>query len=1003
MSSTSQIGSAVRRALMFGAVAATASLPAMAQTRSEAAAPEIETVTVTGSRIPHPQLESVSPVTSITNEALQQTGATRVEDLLNTLPQVAGAYGAGVSNGATGEATVSLRNLGANRTLVLVNGRRLMPGDPTQNGNAAPDLNQIPPTLVERVDLLTGGASAVYGADAVAGVVNFVMNDHFQGVRVEGNYSFYNHDNRDKALQAVNIASGFTPPTGNTSDGYTRNFSALVGGNFADGKGNATAYLTYRRVAPVLQAKRDYSNCSLTSTGPSSSLLGCGGSSTAYPARFNFNHNDRHLDPATGDLAPGHLFYNFAPLNYFQRPDENYTGGAFAHYEINEQARVYSEFMFMDDRTIAQIAPSGAFYGAGTAVSAAGVPDGSRAINCNNPYLTPGELTQWCGGSTASPDVHVLIGRRNVEGGPRFDDLGHTSYRAVLGIKGDITNAWTYDVYGLYGTTRFDSTYFNDVSRARMGAALDAVQLPSGQIVCRANAAGTVGAPGCVPWNIFSQVNGQSGVTQAAVNYISTPGFLRGSTTERIVDGAITGDLGKQGIKLPTAHDGLGVSFGVEYRQELSELHPDVEYITNDLAGQGSPTLPTAGKFQVTEEFMEARLPLVEDAPFAKSLVLETGYRHSDYNLAFGATNTYKFGVQWAPVSGMRFRGTYQRAVRAPNIQELFLTPRVQLDGTSDPCAGAAPAASAAACALSGVTAAEYGNIAKNPAAQYNGLVGGNTSLSPEKADTYTAGLVFTPTFLPDFNLTLDYYNITIKEFILALGGNFILDNCLGGDAASCTQVHRTQGTGTAADGSLWISPSGYIDDPIGNRGSQRVNGIDVTSGYRLDFGGLGKLNLDFVGGYVLKNATQPLAGGPAYDCAGFYGATCGVATPRWKHKLRGTWNTPLAGLDVYTAWRRTNGVAVENTSPNPLLSNALQAPAVPGRHLTGEDYIDLGGSYTFAGHLTARLGANNVFDKSPPVSSTFYLPTVFGNGGTLPQVYDALGRYVYLSLTADF
>src|SRR5882724_9151922 len=191
MSSSSQISRAVRRALVLGAVAAAGALPAMAQEQPAKAA-EVETVTVTGSRIPQPQIESASPVTSIGAEAIQQTGVTRVEDLLNTLPQVAGQYGAGVSNGATGEATVSLRGLGANRTLVLVNVRRLMPGDPTQNGNAAPDLNQIPVPLVERVDVLTGCASATYGADAVAGVVNFVKNDHFEGVRLDGNFNFYN-------------------------------------------------------------------------------------------------------------------------------------------------------------------------------------------------------------------------------------------------------------------------------------------------------------------------------------------------------------------------------------------------------------------------------------------------------------------------------------------------------------------------------------------------------------------------------------------------------------------------------------------------------------------------------------------------------------------------------------------------------------------------------------------------------------------------------------------
>jgi iron complex outermembrane recepter protein len=1006
MSSTRQIRGAVRRALMLSAAAATAS-PALAQVAPEAA-PPVETIVVTGSRIPQVQIESPSPVTSVTQEAIQQSGVTRVEDLLNSLPQVAAQFGAGVSNGATGEATVSLRNLGANRTLVLVNGRRLMPGDPTQNGAAAPDLNQIPAELVERVDLLTGGASAVYGADAVAGVVNFVMNDHFQGVRVTGNYGFYNHDNRNKAVEAASTLSNITAPTGNATDGYSRDFSAIAGTNFADGRGNATTYLTYRRIDAVLEAKRDYSNCSLTSTTTAggASALGCGGSSTAFPARFNFNHVDQHLDPTTGQLAGGHLLYNYAPLNYYQVPDERYTAGAFVHYDVNEHARVYSEFMFMDDRSTAQIAPSGAFYGSGTAVSATGVPDGAWAINCNNPYLSASQLTAWCGGSTAHADVHVLIGRRNVEGGPRFDDLGHTSYRAVLGLKGDINDTWTYDSYALWGTTRLSEEYFNDVSKSRMGFALQAVQLANGQIVCRANSMGTVGAPGCVPWNIFSLVNGASGVTPGAVNYISTPGLSKGGTTERVVDAAIIGDLGKQGVKLPTAHDGLGVSFGAEYRQELSELNPDLEFQTGDLAGQGAATLPTIGSYHVAEVFTEARLPLIEDAPFAKSLTLETGYRYSDYNLAFGSTNTYKLGLQWAPVRDVRVRGMYQRAVRAPNIQELFLQPRVQLDSTfnADPCAGSAPAASAAACGLSGVTAAEYGAISRNPASQYNGLVGGNVSLAPEKGDTYTVGLVFTPTVLPDLNVTFDYYNITIKNFITGYGGNLILDTCLAtGNPFYCNKVHRTQGSGTAADGSLWISTSGYVEDGTFNLGSQRANGVDTTAAYRLNLGRGGRLTFDGVGTYVMKYATEPVPGLGSYDCAGYYGSTCGVPEPRWRHKLRATWNTPLAGLDVYAAWRRINGVSLENLSPNPLLKAPVGLPAGLGFRLPGLDYIDLGGSYTFAGHATVRLGINNLFDKTPPLIDLFYIGGVFGNGNTYPVLYDALGRYVFLNLGVDF
>ncbi len=769
MSSSSHIRRAVRQALIMSAITAAASLPAMAQEQAAtAAADTITTVTVTGSRIPQPQIEAVSPVTSVNAEEIKQTGTTRIEDLLNTLPQVSGDYGSGVSNGATGEATISLRNLGANRTLVLVNGRRLMPGDPTQNGNAAPDLNQIPVSLVERVDVLTGGASATYGADAVAGVVNFVMNDHFEGVRLDGNFNFYNHHNRNGEAQAAVNSAGYDLPPSHVNDGYSREGTIIVGSNFADGKGNATAYFGYRRDAAVTQARRDFSACSLTTTS-------CGGSVTANPAIFSTTGSKSLTGPFAQiqpDNTLGGIYapYNYAPLNYFQRPDERYTAGLFAHYDINDHARAYMEFSFMDDRSVSQVAGSGAFYGSGTG-STNGVPDATWVVNCDNPYLGTGPnsiLGQYCNGvADPATNAHLTFGRRNTEGGPRIDDLQHTSYREVIGLKGDITDGFTYDIYGMTGTTKLQEAFANDVSKTRLSNALQAVVDPtSGAIVCKANSGGNIGAPGCVPYNVF-QIGG---VTQAAIDYISVPGLSQGQTTERVVDGSVTGDLGKYGIKSPLANDGLGINVGSEWRSEHSELHPDLEYITNDLAGQGAPTLPTVGGFNVWEAYMEGRMPLLEDQPFAKSLTLEAGYRYSSYNLSFGSTNTYKFGVQYAPIQDIRLRLGYNRAVRAPNIQELFLQPRVQLDGVTDPCAGTAPTATPEQCALSGVTPAQYGNIATNPSRQYNGLVGGNTQLKPETADTYTAGIVFTPTFVPDLSITVDYYNIHIKDVINTLG-----------------------------------------------------------------------------------------------------------------------------------------------------------------------------------------------------------------------------------------
>jgi iron complex outermembrane recepter protein len=900
---------------------------------------------------------------------------------------------------------------------VLVNGRRLMPGDPTQNGNSAPDLNQIPATLVQRVDVLTGGASATYGADAVAGAVNFVLNDHFEGVRLEGTYAFYNHNNNETSLQDLNTAYGYTAPTGSVNDGYQRDFNLTAGANFADGKGNATVYFGYRRIDAVSQGNRAFSHCGLSTSGGN---VSCGGSATAAKGFFNlptgfYTVQGNQLVPATFG-GPGNSLYNFAPLNYYQRPDERYTAGAFLHYDVNPHAQVYTEFMFMDDRTIAQIAESGAFYISGTGTTD-GVPDGSWEVNCNNPLLSAQEYTTiGCTGPAAGNTTleHLIFGRRNVEGGPRYDDLGHTSFRMVAGVKGDINDTWTYDIYGQNGITRLSEEYFNDVSRARITNALQVVTNPAfgqpgqAQYICAANAGAQVTAPGCVPWNIWQT----GGVTPAATDYLSVPGLSKGETQEIVVDGSVTGDLGKAGIKLPTAHDGLAINVGFEYRQETEQLQPDLEYITNDLAGQGAPTLPTNGQFHVWEGFTELRVPILQDEPFAKSLTLDGAYRYSDYNLSFGATNTYRIGLEWAPVSDARARLSYNRAVRAPNAQELFLQDRVQLDGTNDQCAGAAPSATLAQCERSGVIAAEYGNIPKDPANQYNGLVGGNTNLQPERADTYTAGIVLTPTAVPNFNATIDYYYIKINNFVTTYGANFVLTQCLdSGDPFFCNKVHRIPYVpGLASSGALFGSPSGYIEDQTYNLGYQLASGIDVTLSYRLDMRRAGSLDFNFTGNYVTKFTTEPVPGFGAYDCVGYYGATCGVPVPHWKHVLRTTWHTPAQGLDGWVTWRRINSVNNEHTSPNPLLSGPTSPFAAspdlgtqPGTRLQGVDYIDLGVSYAIKSNVTLRAGCNNLFDRDPPLSSLYYLPTVLGNGNTMPQVYDTMGRYIFASLQLDF
>jgi outer membrane receptor protein involved in Fe transport len=763
---------AVRMALLgAGAFAASTiqSPVAHAQAAPKAAAetsPELQEVVVTGSRISAPNLESISPVTAVTAEEIKTTGVVRIEDLLNSLPQVVADQGSGLSMGSNGTATLNLRGLGAQRTLVLVNGRRLQGGDPGAALGATPafasaaDINQIPVALIERVDVLTGGASSTYGADAVAGVVNFVMNDHFEGIRLDSNFGVYNHKNHEDWINPLLSAKGFNPVSGTNWDGNNKDFTVVLGQAFADGAGHFEGYLGYRRTAPITADHRDHAACVLASAGSTTSAgpYVCSGSSNSAPAVFyNASTGASYQFSPTGEVVPKYARYNYAATHYLERNDERYTAGFMGKLKLNDHVEAYTEFSFMDDITTGAYAPAGAFLGSGHAVDAdSQLPDGNMSVNCGtgafgntgmNPYLTASAFNTICAGGIAGGpvltytnatrptgaaayqiqggDAQILLARRNIEGGPRQDNYTHSAYRGVLGLRGDITEGWTYDAYGLFSTTRSLDFHNNDTSTNLIQNALFAVKNAAGQVVCQGN------QPGCVPWNIW---NPSTPPSAAALKYISAPGEYSANSSQDLVSAYVSGDLTSRGVKTPWTADGLKVVFGTEYRRDTLTTQPDQELLTADLAGFGSPIVPVNALAHVWEGFTEARMPLVRDAPFVKSLDVEAGYRYSSYSAGFN-TNTYKFGVEWSPTSDVRLRASYNQAVRVPNLQELFQPQHVGLDGGIDFCAGATKLTQLQ-CSYLGVTAAQYAaGVPSSPAAQYNGSIGGAPNLRGIHAD----------------------------------------------------------------------------------------------------------------------------------------------------------------------------------------------------------------------------------------------------------------------------
>ncbi len=953
-------------------------------TGTQAFAQTAERVEVTGSRLKSFEVETASPIVTLGAESIKVEATRNVEGLLNQLPQVFADYGGTVSNGSTGTATVNLRNLGSQRTLVLIDGKRVPAGSPRF---LAADLNQIPVPLIKRIEVLTGGASAVYGSDAVAGVVNFIMNDRFEGVAVELNHQFYNHSQKGDTDYALD-ARGFKKPGSITSDGEVDDFNVTLGSNFANNKGNAVIYFGYKKEQPLLQSERDFSACSLN---PAGARWSCGGSSTSYPGRFILadGSSSTVADSSGGvrNFSAATDLYNFGPLNYFQRPSDRYTMASFAHYDINEMARAYLTTSFHDDHTVAQIAPSGLF----------GVP---VTVKYDNPLLSaawkdklntvnasltddadvPLGLTFNKSGDTA--DITIL--RRNVEGGGRQDDIRHTSFRALTGVKGDI-GPWSYDLFIQGSKVVYQETYKNDFSIARSQRALDVVADPAtGNPVCASVLDGS--DPACVPYNIWTL----GGVTPEALSYLQTPGFQKGFTSTQVVGLNGSVDLGAYGVKLPTAQSGMGLAFGVENRLEKMDLSVDTAFETGDLAGQGGPTFGTGGAYSVRDIFGELKLPLMEKQPFAELLNLSASYRNSSYSTG-AKTNTWGVGLEYAPVKEAKFRFSTQRAVRAANIVELYVPAGLGLyNNDEDPCAGATPTATLAQCQNTGVTASQYGKIIDNTAQQYNAIFGGNKNLKPETADSITLGVVLQP--VRDLNVTLDYFSVKIDDTIAPLNPTISLDQCLSkGDPFYCSKVHRN------AQGSLWL-PGSFIEATNFNIGKLSTSGLDVGTDYRMKIEGSGQLDFSLLGTYLKTSKTEPIKGLGSYDCAGLYGATCGTPSPRWRHKLRTTWTTPW-DFSLAATWRYFGNVNVDTTSSQALLQDAY---ADVNKKLNAVNYIDVSGSYNVTKNVTLRMTINNLLDKDPPIAgSTAGAP--FGNGNTYPVVYDALGRRISLNLSAMF
>jgi iron complex outermembrane receptor protein len=988
---------------------------------------EVQEMVITGTRIQSPNATSTSPILSVTSEEIKTGGRQDLTDMLNMLPQInSNSLGQDLGNktsglsSAGGVATANLRGLGPNRTLVLVNGRRLGQGSPqTVISSPAPDIDQIPSALVERVEVVTGGASAVYGSDAIAGVVNFITKKNFEGVQFDGQIGGNWHDNHNSFVKQRIVDVGDTPLTGTQWDGKTVNATITAGANLADDRGNVTAYFGYQKMDPVSSSQRDWGGCQLSYSTEELDDVACVGSSNS-----NFFKPSAVIEPDPDNpgqtrriaATPGGPAYsvfgnNFVPQGsvatnppasfnsqkyiYMQRDDVRYNAGFMANVKITEGFNPYAEFTFMDDRTHQEVAPTAAF-GSSNVLS----DSGNWLVNCSNPLLSAQQAGLLCSPAQIAADAanpgsvlaDVDLKRRNVEGGARTYDYQHTNYRMVFGAVGDLGDGWNYDAYGQYYYTNFANVNRKDFGIDKINNAL-LVTGTAANPVCISGGA-------CVPYNIFSD----GGVTQDAVSYLEQLGTATGSTELSTLHLDVTGDLGQYGIKLPTATEGAGVNVGYEHRREKVRYTPDAATESGLIAGAGGAAPRIDNSLSVSEVFGEVRLPLVQEKRGIHDLVFDVGYRKSQYSTDV-ETDTYKVELQYAPTPDFRFRGSYNRAIRAPSIVELY---NPQLVGKvafgEDPCAPSEDtgviAATLAQCLNTGATAAQYNaGIPQGTAGQLTQLQGGNPDLKPEKADTYTIGVTLTPEFLPNFSGSVDYYHIKLEDQVGALPGTVILAECLAtGDPTYCSQLVRQPQTGTLNGAS--VAGGGYIVQTNVNIGAAELSGIDVQAAYRFDLGELGRLRLMLNGAYQLTNESTPIAGEGTYDCAGLFGSTCQTVNPVWRHNMRAAWTLPV-DVTLTATWRFMSGVDLDNNDSNPLLQNAsLGAPAIFRASMPAVSYLDLGASWDYTEQLSLRVGINNILDRDPPISPA---DIIAGGAPNYYEIYDGLGRQVFAGVTMKF
>lgn len=966
------IARAVHSAVIASTVTAGASFTAPAALAQDDEV--LEEVVVTGSRLRRDRdFVEVSPVATVGMDEIQGLGFLTMEQTVNRMPQLRPDTTASTNQYGGPAMTADLRGLGAERTLVLVDGRRYIPAEDT----GVADLATIPDMLVESVEIVTGGASAVYGSDAIAGAVNFRLRDNFQGAEMR--------------YQRGESAEG---------DGDTERLDILLGAGSDDGSSNVTLAISWAERGQVMGDARDFSAIPLV-TSPSGEYIPFGSGNipgtviALQPAQFPLI-NGVDLSNADGS-CPGPIQgvrfddgsepvpycrpidqFNYAADNFLLRPMERYQISAIGRHQLTDRVEAYAQAFYNKYEQEYQMAPES------VAPTSFGEQSGTIVIPdaVNNPLFNSTLQDFWAQNAAFwDPDgdgdyVVSNLGRRFEEFGPRNTSFNIDSYLLTGGLRGDVdfgANNWTWDVFAQFSRNDTTDKTVGLLSKSGITLGLDPVINPDGSVTCRTE------IRGCVPVNIF----GTDALTPEMANYLQSESVTN-NTFKRGVGGVtLAGDL----FELPAGM--VAAAFGAEYRVENISVRPNEAQLLNDLAAQSIAPTIVEGEYDLYEVFGEARVPILNDQLGLQGLAVEGAVRLADYS-TIGQVTTWSGNLDVDVNEQLKVRAGYSRAIRAPNLDELYRPVSSGFRPVNDPCLAENNPSQAVKdlCVQQGVPPNIIDTLVDGTRTGYDLISGGNPNLDEEQADTLTAGFVLSPNMLPNLNMSLDYYEIELTDAISQVNGQLLLNDCfatLNFNSPSCQAITRD------SNGNIL-----EVIAPLLNLADRNVDGLDLSINYAFDSlpewtalpGSNATLDVEYFSSWQFTNDTQVLPSLPAIDCAGKYSGTCSTGatrpTPGFRSLLRATY---------------TSGPLRLSPEVNYVGELELSSDSGPNQNGTQEGlyFVNLNGNWDVTDNVGVFFGINNLFDEEPPVWGY----QAAGDLNVNVNLYDPVGRTYFLGVKA--